>query len=55
MAAHDVMRLALAKRDAGDGSGARLAVLRALELAPRFQRAQRLLLELHRQRGGGAS
>ena len=48
-------RLALAKRNAGDGAGARLAVLRALELAPRFQRAQRLLLELHRQRGGGAS
>jgi len=48
-------RLALAKRGVGDAAGARVAVLRALELAPRFQRAQQLLLELHRQRGGGAS
>ena len=47
-------RLALAKRGVGDAAGARVAVLRALELAPRFQRAQQLLLELHRQGGGGS-
>ncbi len=48
-------RLALAKRDVGDPAGARAAVLRALEQAPRFQRAQQLLLELHRRREGGSS
>jgi tetratricopeptide (TPR) repeat protein len=41
-------RLAVALLDAGDAAGARKEVLRALELAPRFQRAQELLLRLHR-------
>jgi tetratricopeptide (TPR) repeat protein len=41
-------QLALALVDAGDAAAARREVLRALELAPRFQRAQELLLRLHR-------
>jgi tetratricopeptide (TPR) repeat protein len=41
-------QLALALVEAGDAAGARREVLRALELAPRFQRAQELLLKLHR-------
>jgi tetratricopeptide (TPR) repeat protein len=41
-------QLALALAEAGDAAGARREVLRALELAPRFQRAQELLLKLHR-------
>ena len=40
-------QLALALAEAGDVPGARREVLRALELAPRFQRAQELLLRLH--------
>ena len=44
-------QLALALAEAGDAAGARREVLRALELAPRFQRAQELLLRLH---GSGA-
>jgi tetratricopeptide (TPR) repeat protein len=47
-------RLALALVDAGDTTGARREVLHALELAPRFQRAQELLLRLHDARTGGA-
>lgn len=42
----------------GDTGAARLVVLEALELAPRFRRAQALLLELHRAQGeadGGSS
>jgi cellulose synthase operon protein C len=39
-------RLAVALRDAGDVAGARREVLRVLEQAPTFERAQRLLLEL---------
>jgi tetratricopeptide (TPR) repeat protein len=39
-------QLALALAEAGDAPGARREVLRALELAPRFQRAQELLLRL---------
>lgn len=46
-------QLALALLDAGDTAGARHEVLRALELAPRFQRAQELLLRLHDARAGG--
>lgn len=41
-------QLALALVEAGDTAAARREVLRALELAPRFQRAQELLLRLHR-------
>jgi tetratricopeptide (TPR) repeat protein len=41
-------QLALALVEAGDTAGARREVLRALELAPRFQRAQELLLRLRR-------
>lgn len=45
-------RLALAQRDAGDRAAARASVLRALELAPNFESALELLLEL---RGGGGA
>ena len=50
-------QLALALLDAGDKPGARREVLRALELAPRFQRAQELLLRLHDEKppAGGNS
>ena len=41
-------QLARAHQKAGDVAAARRAVLEALELAPRFRRAQTLLLELHR-------
>jgi len=50
-------QLAVALLEAGDTTNARREVLRALELAPRFQRAQELLLRLHRAapaKGGGA-
>ena len=43
-------QLALALVDSGDAAGARREVLRALEIAPRFQRAQELLLRLHDER-----
>ncbi|HKJ03238.1 MAG TPA: tetratricopeptide repeat protein, partial [Longimicrobiales bacterium] len=46
-------RLALAQRDAGDRASARTSVLRALEVAPNFDLALELLLEL-RGVGGGA-
>lgn len=45
-------RLALAQRDAGDRASARRSVLRALEVAPNFEAALELLLEL---RGGGVT
>jgi tetratricopeptide (TPR) repeat protein len=48
-------QLALALVEAGDNAGARREVLRALEIAPRFQRAQELLLRLHDSRAGGAT
>jgi tetratricopeptide (TPR) repeat protein len=38
--------LALAQRDAGDAAGARRSVLRALEIAPNYDAALELLLEL---------
>jgi len=38
--------LAVAQRDAGDPTGARRSVLRALEIAPNYARALELLLEL---------
>ena len=40
--------LAVAQRDAGDVTAARRTVLRALEDAPHFERAQELLLSLRR-------
>ena len=39
-------KLAVAYRDAGDAANARRSVLRALEVAPHYQRAQELLLDL---------
>jgi tetratricopeptide (TPR) repeat protein len=44
-------QLALALREAGDAAGARTQVLRALEEAPNFEKAQELLLAIRR---GGA-
>ncbi len=47
--------LAVAQRDAGDRTSARRSILRALEVAPHFQRAQELLLDLRQPatpRGG---
>jgi predicted TPR repeat methyltransferase len=41
-------RLAATLRSAGDRDGAREAVLRALEIAPRYEEALDLLLELRR-------
>jgi tetratricopeptide (TPR) repeat protein len=49
--AEALYQLALAHRDAGDAAGARREVLRALEHAPAFEKAQDLLLAL-RQAGG---
>ena len=46
-------QLAVALRDAGDAAEARSTVLRALELAPSFARAQELLLALRRPAAGG--
>ena len=43
-------QLAVAYRDAGDAVGARKAVLRALEDAPNFEKAQGLLLDLRARR-----
>ena len=48
-------QLALALVEAGDAAAARREVLHALEIAPRFQRAQELLLRLHDARAGGAT
>ncbi len=42
-------QLALAEIDAGDRPAARRSVLRSLEIAPRFGRAQDLLLKIHRE------
>lgn len=42
-------QLALAELDAGDRPAARRSVLRSLEIAPRFGRAQELLLKIHRE------
>ena len=47
-------QLALALHRSGDDDGARRAVLQALEAAPDFERAQKLLLELHRSAPAGA-
>jgi tetratricopeptide (TPR) repeat protein len=42
-------QLAVAEMDAGDRAAARTSVLRSLEIAPRFERAQELLLRIHRE------
>jgi hypothetical protein len=47
-------QLALALHKAGDDDGARRAVLEALDAAPNFDRAQQLLLTLHRGAPSGA-
>ena len=44
-------QLALAEMDAGDRGAARRSVVRSLEIAPRFERAQDLLLKIHRGEG----
>jgi tetratricopeptide (TPR) repeat protein len=46
-------QLAVAYRDAGDTAAARRAVLRALEDAPNFEKAQELLLVIHQERVRG--
>jgi Tfp pilus assembly protein PilF len=48
-------QLALALAEAGDAAAARREVLHALEIAPRFQRAQELLLRLHDARAGSGT
>jgi tetratricopeptide (TPR) repeat protein len=48
-------QLAVAYRDAGDSAAARHTVLRALEDAPNFEKAQELLLVIHQERTGGKS
>jgi Flp pilus assembly protein TadD len=45
--------LAVAYREAGDSAAARHTVLRALEDAPNFEKAQELLLVIHQERVGG--
>ena len=47
-------QLALAYSRAGDAGAARREVLRALEVAPGFEKAQELLLQLRTGAGGGA-
>ncbi len=42
-------QLALADLEAGDRLAARRSILRSLEIAPRFERAQALLLKIHRE------
>ena len=46
-------QLAVAYREAGDSAAARHTVLRALEDAPNFEKAQELLLIIHQERVGG--
>ena len=46
-------QLAVAYHDAGDLAAARHTVLRALEDAPNFEKAQVLLLAIHQERAGG--
>ena len=46
-------QLAVAYREAGDSAAARRTVLRALEDAPNFEKAQTLLLVIHDERTGG--
>ena len=42
-------QLALAELEVGDRPAAKRSVLRSLEIAPRFERAQELLLRIHRE------
>jgi len=44
--AEALYRLALAQQQAGDAAGAKRSVLGALEIAPGYPAAQRLLLDL---------
>ena len=46
-------QLAIAYREVGDSAAARRTVLRALEDAPNFEKAQTLLLVIHEERTGG--
>jgi Tfp pilus assembly protein PilF len=46
-------QLAVAYREAGDSASARRTILRALEDAPNFEKAQSLLLVMHDERMGG--
>jgi tetratricopeptide (TPR) repeat protein len=46
-------QLAVAYREAGDSASARRTILRALEDAPNFEKAQNLLLVIHDERTGG--
>jgi len=46
-------QLAVAYRDVGDVNAARHTVLRALEDAPNFEKAQTLLLAIHQERSAG--
>ncbi|HKW08736.1 MAG TPA: tetratricopeptide repeat protein [Gemmatimonadaceae bacterium] len=46
-------QLAVAYREAGDSASARRTILRALEDAPNFEKAQTLLLVIHEERSGG--
>jgi tetratricopeptide (TPR) repeat protein len=48
-------QLALAYREAGDSAAARRTVLRALEDAPNFEKAQTLLLAIHDERAVGGT
>jgi len=48
-------QLALAQHEAGDAAGARKSVLRALEDAPNYADAQRLLLTLYEARQSSGS
>jgi cellulose synthase operon protein C len=47
-------QLALAQYESNDLAAARRSVLAALELAPSFERAQTLLLQIRRGNGGGS-
>lgn len=53
--AEALYQLALAQLEAGDPAAARRTVLRALERAPNFEKAQELLLRIRSMSGGGAA
>jgi Tfp pilus assembly protein PilF len=48
--AEALYQLAVAYREAGNATAARKTLLRALEDAPNFEKAQTLLLTLHQER-----
>jgi Tfp pilus assembly protein PilF len=52
--AEALYQLALAYFEAGEAQAARREVLRALEDAPNFEKAQELLLRLQQSRSGGS-